>query len=105
MLQPGTQQVAAGYVLYGSSTLLVYTTGNGVNGFTLDPSIGEYFLSHPNMNMPENGGFILLMKAISTISIRSCALISLTVNPMTTKQANRIQVVTSALWLPIFIAT
>jgi fructose-1,6-bisphosphatase I len=55
MLQPGTQQVAAGYVLYGSSTLLVYTTGNGVNGFTLDPSIGEYFLSHPNMKMPENG--------------------------------------------------
>ena len=55
MLQPGTQQVASGYVLYGSSTLLVYTTGNGVNGFTLDPSIGEYFLSHPNMKMPENG--------------------------------------------------
>jgi fructose-1,6-bisphosphatase I len=55
MLQPGTQQVAAGYVLYGSSTLLVYTTGNGVNGFTLDPSIGEYFLSHPDMKMPENG--------------------------------------------------
>jgi fructose-1,6-bisphosphatase I len=55
MLQVGTQQVAAGYVLYGSSTILVYTTGNGVNGFTLDPSIGEFFLSHPNMQMPENG--------------------------------------------------
>jgi fructose-1,6-bisphosphatase I len=55
MLQAGTQQVAAGYVLYGSSTLLVYTTGNGVNGFTLDPSIGEYFLSHPDMKMPDNG--------------------------------------------------
>ena len=55
MLQPGTQQVAAGYVLYGSSTILVYTTGNGVNGFTLDPSIGEFFLSHPDMKMPENG--------------------------------------------------
>lgn len=55
MLQPGTQQVAAGYVLYGSSTILVYSTGNGVNGFTLDPSIGEFFLSHPNMRMPENG--------------------------------------------------
>jgi fructose-1,6-bisphosphatase I len=54
-LQAGTQQVAAGYVLYGSSTLLVYTTGNGVNGFTLDPSIGEYFLSHPDMKMPDNG--------------------------------------------------
>lgn len=53
MLQPGTKQVAAGYVLYGSSTMLVYTTGHGVNGFTLDPSIGEFCLSHPNMRMPE----------------------------------------------------
>jgi fructose-1,6-bisphosphatase I len=55
MLQPGTAQVAAGYVLYGSSTMLVYTTGKGVHGFTLDPSIGEYCLSHPSMHMPENG--------------------------------------------------
>jgi fructose-1,6-bisphosphatase I len=55
MLQKGTQQVAAGYVLYGSSTMLVYTTGHGVNGFTLDPSIGEFCLSHPNMKMPETG--------------------------------------------------
>lgn len=53
MLQKGSEQVAAGYVLYGSSTMLVYTTGCGVNGFTLDPSIGEYCLSHPNMKMPE----------------------------------------------------
>lgn len=55
MLQCGTEQVAAGYVLYGSSTMLVYTTGKGVNGFTLDPSIGEYCLSHPNMIMPQTG--------------------------------------------------
>lgn len=55
MLQLGTAQVAAGYVLYGSSTMLVYTTGKGVNGFTLDPSIGEFCLSHPNMRMPESG--------------------------------------------------
>ncbi|HNM26369.1 MAG TPA: class 1 fructose-bisphosphatase, partial [Saprospiraceae bacterium] len=54
-LQPGTRQVAAGYVLYGTSTILVYTTGNGVNGFTLDPSIGEFCLSHRNMRIPENG--------------------------------------------------
>lgn len=54
-LQPGTEQVAAGYVLYGSSTMLVYTTGHGVNGFTLDPSIGEFCLSHPMMKMPEIG--------------------------------------------------
>jgi len=55
MLQKGVEQVAAGYVLYGSSTMLVYTTGRGVNGFTLDPSIGEFCLSHPNMKMPETG--------------------------------------------------
>ncbi len=55
MLQCGDEQIAAGYVLYGSSTMLVYTTGKGVNGFTLDPSIGEFCLSHPNMKMPETG--------------------------------------------------
>lgn len=55
MLQKGHEQVAAGYVLYGSSTMLVYTTGRGVNGFTLDPSIGEFCLSHPNMKMPVSG--------------------------------------------------
>lgn len=54
-LQPGNKQVAAGYVVYGSSTMLVYTTGHGVNGFTLDPSIGVFCLSHPNMRVPENG--------------------------------------------------
>lgn len=54
-LQKGTQQVAAGYVVYGSSTMLVYSTGKGVNGFTLDPSIGVYCLSHPDMKMPEDG--------------------------------------------------
>jgi len=55
MLQMGQEQIAAGYVLYGSSTMLVYTTGRGVNGFTLDPSIGEFCLSHPDMKMPETG--------------------------------------------------
>lgn len=54
-LQKGTEQVAAGYIVYGSSTMLVYTTGNGVNGFTLDPSIGEFCLSHPEIKMPEVG--------------------------------------------------
>lgn len=54
-LQKGIHQVAAGYVVYGSSTMLVYTTGNGVNGFTLDPSIGTYYLSHPNMTFPCQG--------------------------------------------------
>lgn len=51
-LQTGEQQVAAGYVIYGSSTMLVYTTGEGVNGFTLDPTIGEFCLSHPDIKTP-----------------------------------------------------
>ncbi|HLG35529.1 MAG TPA: class 1 fructose-bisphosphatase, partial [Bacteroidia bacterium] len=54
-LLQGDKQVAAGYVIYGSSTMLVYTTGKGVNGFTLDPSIGEFCLSHPDMKCPESG--------------------------------------------------
>ena len=54
-LQKGTEQVAAGYVIFGSSTMLVYTTGRGVNGFTLDPSIGEFCLSHPDMKIPKSG--------------------------------------------------
>jgi fructose-1,6-bisphosphatase I len=54
-LQKGNQQVAAGYVVYGTSTMLVYTTGDGVNGFTLNPAIGTFYLSHPSMKFPENG--------------------------------------------------
>lgn len=54
-LQPGSAQVAAGYVLYGSSTMLVYTTGCGVNGFTYEPSLGEFFLSHQNIKTPVDG--------------------------------------------------
>ena len=52
-MQKGVKQTAAGYVIYGSSTMIVYTTGHGVNGFTLDPSIGEFLLSHPNIKVPE----------------------------------------------------
>ncbi len=54
-LQPGNLQVAAGYIVYGTSTMLVYTTGHGVNGFTLNPALGTYYLSHPNMKFPEDG--------------------------------------------------
>ncbi len=54
-LQEGFKQVAAGYVIYGSSTMFVFTTGNGVNGFTLDPSVGMFLLSHPDMKLPEKG--------------------------------------------------
>lgn len=54
-LQPGKNQVAAGYIIYGTSTILVYTTGNGVNGFTFDPGIGSFFLSHPDIKFPKEG--------------------------------------------------
>ena len=54
-LQPGINQVAAGYVIYGTSTMIVYTTGHGVNGFTLNPAIGTFYLSHPNMTFSKDG--------------------------------------------------
>ncbi len=54
-LQPGNKQVAAGYIIYGTSTMLVYTTGAGVNGFTLNPALGTFYLSHPNMKFPDTG--------------------------------------------------
>ncbi len=54
-LQPGIRQVAAGYIIYGSSTMLVYTTGNGVHGFTCDPSLGVFYLSHENIQIPVTG--------------------------------------------------
>ena len=54
-LQPGKNQVAAGYIVYGTSTMIVYSTGHGVNGFTLNPAIGTYYLSHPNMQYPDDG--------------------------------------------------
>jgi fructose-1,6-bisphosphatase I len=56
LLQPGTEQLAAGYIIYGSSTMLVYTVGRGVHGFTLDPSVGEFLLSHHDIRMPARGG-------------------------------------------------
>jgi fructose-1,6-bisphosphatase I len=58
MLQAGRRQVAAGYVIYGSSTMLVYTTGQGAHGFTLDPSIGEFLLSHPDIKTPARGRYL-----------------------------------------------
>ncbi len=55
LLQKGGEQIAAGYIVYGSSTIFVYTTGQGVHGFTLDPALGEFFLSHPDLVIPEQG--------------------------------------------------
>jgi fructose-1,6-bisphosphatase I len=65
VLQPGRRQVAAGYVVYGSSTMLVYTTGNGVYGFTLDPAIGAYLLSHERITMPAHGSIYSVNEANS----------------------------------------
>jgi len=63
LLQKGSKQVAAGYIIYGSSTMLVYTTGDGVHGFTLDPSVGEFFLSHPNIRIPERSKYYSVNEA------------------------------------------
>jgi len=64
-LRYGYEQVAAGYFLYGSSTMLVYTAGNGVHGFTLDPSVGEFLLSHQNITMPERGSIYSVNESYS----------------------------------------
>ena len=63
VLQPGSRQIAAGYVVYGSSTILVYSVGDGVHGFTLDPAVGAYLLSHPNMRMPDQGNYYSVNEA------------------------------------------
>ena len=63
VLQPGSQQVAAGYVVYGASTMLVYTVGSGVHGFTLDPAIGAYVLTHENIRMPQQGKYYSVNEA------------------------------------------
>lgn len=63
LLQPGSRQIAAGYVVYGSSTILVYSVGNGAHGFTLDPSIGAYVLSHPNIRIPKQGKYYSVNEA------------------------------------------
>lgn len=63
VLQPGTKQLAAGYVVYGSSTVMVYTVGHGVHGFTLDPNIGAFVLSHENMRMPRQGNYYSVNEA------------------------------------------
>jgi fructose-1,6-bisphosphatase I len=63
VLRPGAEQVAAGYVAYGSSTMFVFTTGNGVNGFTLDPGIGEFLLTHPDLQIPGNRGMYSVNEA------------------------------------------
>ena len=67
VLQPGDQQVAAGYVLYGSSTILVYTAGQGVHGFTLEPSVGAFMLSHPNIRIPDTGSYYSINEAYREI--------------------------------------
>ncbi len=65
--QPANQQVAAGYVIYGPSTLFLYTSGEGVHGFTLDPSLGEFFLSHPDIRIPEQGAIYSINEGNTSI--------------------------------------
>jgi fructose-1,6-bisphosphatase I len=65
LLQKGSEQVAAGYIIYGSSTMLVYTVGEGVQGFTLDPSVGEFFLSHPDIKIPPKANYYSINEAYS----------------------------------------
>lgn len=65
LLQPGNKQVAAGYALYGSSDMFVYSCGHGVNGFTLDPSVGSFLLSHPNIKIPQKGNIYSVNEANS----------------------------------------
>ena len=67
VLQPGTNQVAAGYVHYGSSTMIVYTTGKGVNGFTYEPSLGEFFLSHPQITAPSQGTIYSINEGLNNL--------------------------------------
>lgn len=67
LLQKGNQQIAAGYVLYGSSVMFVYSAGNGVNGFTLDPAIGSFLLSHPMMKIPESGEIYSINEAYENL--------------------------------------
>jgi fructose-1,6-bisphosphatase I len=67
-LQPGTSQ--AGYVIYGTSTMIVYTTGYGVNGFTLNPAIGTFYLSHPNMKFSEDGHIYSINEGNYALSTR-----------------------------------
>lgn len=63
ILQPGSKQIAAGYVLYGSSTIMVYSSGHGVHGFTLDPAVGAFVLSHPDIRIPEQGKYYSVNEA------------------------------------------
>lgn len=67
LLQKGRKQVAAGYSIYGSSVMFVYSTGNGVNGFTLDPAIGSFLLSHPNMKIPKSGKIYSINEAYENL--------------------------------------
>jgi fructose-1,6-bisphosphatase I len=67
ILQKGSRQLAAGYVLYGSSNILVYTSGHGVNGFTFEPGLGEYLLSHPDIKTPKRGSVYSINEGLSNL--------------------------------------
>lgn len=102
-LQQGLKQVAAGYIIYGSSTIFVYTSGNGVHGFTLDPSFGEFILSHPDIKTPKKskiysineGNYLYWHPGLKNI-LNGC-------KKKTKQLIDRIHHATSAQWFLIFI--
>lgn len=103
ILQPGSEQVAAGYFLYGTSTMLVYTTGQGVHGFTLDPSVGEFLLSHPDIRIPETGASIRSMRATGITGTTRPEPRSTTSSILTIRMRLPVPRGTSAHWLPTSI--
>ena len=104
-LQPGDKQVAAGYVIYGSSTMLVYTTGQGVHGFTLDPEVGEFFLSHPNIRIPERGKIYSINEGNEAHVGRARARLgAVAEDARQGRAAGRTARATSARWWPTFTA-
>ena len=102
LLQPGCKQVAAGYVVYGSSTILVYSVGNGVHGFTLDPAVGAYLLSHENIRMPDQGKYYSVNEAYYDHFPRPYQ--AFIERLRTGRPASHMRPGISARWWPTFIA-
>lgn len=105
VLQPGIKQVAAGYILYGPSTMLVLSTGQGVHGFTLDPGVGEFLLSHPDMRiLPSRAIFIRSTKATGKNGMRQPVMPSTGSTVAKLRTASPILRVMLARWWPTFTA-
>ena len=105
VLQPGCQQVAAGYVMYGSSTMLVYTTGQGAHGFTLDPTIGEFLLSHERIVTPRVGKYYSVNESNFPRWDRAVQRLSAVSRATCRTASGRRTAGTSARWWPTSIGT